>query len=43
MLRHTAGCSFYQGEQKLALNKSSLIEVDICSFTDNTAQALLAA
>jgi hypothetical protein len=38
MLRHTAGASFYQGRLELALNKSSLIEVDIC-IADNTAQA----
>jgi CRISPR/Cas system-associated protein Csx1 len=42
MLRHTAGCSFYQGELVLALTKSSLIEVDVSS-RDNTAQALRAA
>lgn len=41
-LRHTAACTFYQGELLLALYKSFLIEVDICE-ADNTAQALLAA
>lgn len=29
MLRHTAGCSFYQGELELALNKSWVIDLDV--------------
>ena len=38
-LRHTAGCSFYQGWLYLALNKFSLIEVDISNVREDTAQA----
>jgi N4-gp56 family major capsid protein len=35
MLRHTAGCSFYQGKPlKLALNKSTLIDLEAYDYAE---------
>lgn len=30
-LRHTAGCSFYQGLENLALNKSWVIDLELAA------------